>query len=92
MSTIEYINHKGINAALLSFDMDKAFDRCYIPYVSRILKPMNFSDKFIEIIKDMHSSITTRFILSKLTNPIKLTFSIRQGDAIAMFLYIVYME
>lgn len=92
LSSVEYVNQKQLPAAVLSFDMDKAFDRCYIPYVCKVLKHMNFSDTFIETIKDMHSGISTRFILSKLTNEILLTFSIRQGDAIAMFLYIIYME
>ena len=92
LSTIEYVKQKQIPAALLSFDMDKAFDRCYIPYVCRVLKHMNLSDSFINIIQDMHAGISTQFILARLTDPISLTFSIRQGDAIAMLLYIVYME
>ena len=92
LSTIEYINQKGMSAALLSFDMDKAFDRCFIPYVCEVLRKMNFSEKFINIIQDMHSGISTRFILHALTDPIWLTFSIRQGDPLAMLLYIIYME
>ena len=63
LSTIEYVKQKQIPAALLSFDMDKAFDRCYIPYVCRVLKHMNLSDSFINIIQDMHAGISTQFIL-----------------------------
>ena len=92
LSSIEYINQKGLSAAILSFDMDKAFDRCYIPYVCKVLKHMNFSEFFIDIIKDMHADVSTRFIMTKLSDPISLTFSIRQGDPIAMMLYIIYME
>ena len=40
----------------------------------------------------MHVGSTTRFILHNLTQSIMLTFSIRQGDPLAMMLYIVYME
>ena len=92
LSTIEYINQKELSAALLSFDMSKAFDRCFIPYVCKVLEKMNFSAKFISLIKDMHSGISTRFILNGLTAAIYLTFSIRQGDPIAMLLYLIYME
>ena len=92
ISTIEYVNQKQLSAALLSFDMDKAFDRAYIPYICRVLRKMNFSQQFIQQILDMHTGITTRFIMNKLTAEIRLTFSIRQGDPIAMLLYIFYME
>ena len=44
-----------MSAALLSFDIDKAFDRCYIPFVCPVLKHMNVSDNFIDQIKDMHA-------------------------------------
>ena len=92
MSTMEYVDRKKLSAALVSFDMDKAFDRCYIPYVCKVLRAMNFPESLVDIIRDMHHSITTRFILNGLTNPIDLLFSIRQGDPLAMFLYIVFME
>ena len=91
-STIEYINQKKLSAALLSFDMDKAFDRCYVPYVLRVMRHMNFSENFIALVKDMHEGATTRFIMHGLTQEVSLTFSIRQGDPFAMLMYIIYME
>ena len=92
LATIEFINQKNLKGALLSFDMEKAFDRCYIPYICKVLQKMNFSDHFIDQIKDMHHNTTTRFILNSLTCPLEVTFSIRQGDPISMLLYIIYME
>ena len=68
LSTIEFINQKGMSAALLSFDMDKAFDRCFNLYVCEVLRKMNFSEKFINIIQDMHSGISTCSILHALTD------------------------
>ena len=55
LSTIEYVDNKDMSAALLSFDIDKAFDRCYTPFVCPVLKHMNVSDNFIDQIKDMHA-------------------------------------
>ena len=40
----------------------------------------------------LHHGAKTRFILGNLTEDIDLTFSIRQGDPLAMLLYIVYIE
>ena len=57
-----------------------------------MLKRMNFSQQFIQQILDMHTGVTTRCIMNKLTAEVSLTFSIRQGDPIAMLLYIFYME
>ena len=40
----------------------------------------------------LHEGARTRFIISGLTRFIRLLFSIRQGDPIAMLLYILYIE
>ena len=40
----------------------------------------------------LHEGARTRFIISGLTRFIRLLFSIRQGDPIAMLLYIIYIE
>ena len=40
----------------------------------------------------LHEGARTRFIVSGLNRAIELLFSIRQGDPIAMLLYILYIE
>ena len=40
----------------------------------------------------MHKDARTRFILSSLSRAFLVNFSIRQGDPIAMILYIIYVE
>ena len=92
ISTIEYVNQEKKSAAIASFDMDHAFDRAFIPYILKVLKHMNFGDKFIRLMKDTHHNITTRLILNSLTDEIRLTFSFRQGDPISMILYLIYVE
>ena len=92
ISSVEYARKKRLPAAIASYDMDHAFDRAYIPYIVEVLKFMNFGDKFIRIIIDSHSDITTRLILNGLTEPVKLLFSFRQGDPISMLLYLIYIE
>ena len=64
----------------------------HIPYIVKVLEQMNFGQKFIRLIIDTHKDITTQLILNGLTEAIALTFSFRQGDAISMILYLIYVE
>ena len=40
----------------------------------------------------LHFKATTRHILTRLASVIELLFSIRQGDPLAMILYVIYIE
>ena len=40
----------------------------------------------------LHDGSNTRFLLNFLTDPIRVLFSIRQGDPLSMLLYIIYIE
>ena len=54
---------------------------------------MNLSSELCSWIAMMHHGAQTRFILGGgLSEIISLTFSIRQGDPLAMLLYIIYIE
>ena len=92
ISSVEYVHYKNLSAAIASFDMDHAFDRAFIPYIVQVLRHMKFGEKFIRIIIDSHTNITTRFILNGLTEAVNLLFSFRQGDPISMMLYLIYIE
>ena len=56
------------------------------------MKKMNFGEMFTEWILMLHEGASTRLILTRLTRAIQLMFSIRQGDPLAMLLYILYIE
>ena len=40
----------------------------------------------------LHDGARTKFILDFLTQDIAVSFSIRQGDPLSMFLYVIYIE
>ena len=61
-------------------------------FLIKVMKKMNFGDLFTDWIAMLHKGAKTRFILSGLTRAIEVLFSIRQGDPLAMLLYIVYIE
>ena len=63
-----------------------------LDFLVKVMKKMNFGDLFTDWISMMHRGAKTRFILNGLTRAIEVLFSIRQGDPLAMLLYILYIE
>ena len=92
LSCIQYIKQKKLGASLISLDFFKAYDRVLIDFLILVMKEMNFSDKFCNWIKMLHRGAKTKCILQWLTDAINVSFSIRQGDPIAMLLFIIYIE
>ena len=92
ISSIDYVNAHKIVAFLATFDMFKAYDRVLLDYLVRVMEAMLFPAKFISWIRMLHHGATTCFLLNFLSNPIRVLFSIRQGDPLSMLLYIIYIE
>ena len=63
-----------------------------LDFLVRLMKKMNFGDLFTSWIYMLHEGARTRFILTSLTRAIEVVFSIRQGDPLAMILYIIFVE
>ena len=77
---------------MVSLDFFKAYDRVLLDFLIKVMKKMNFGDVFTSWISMLHEGARTRFILTSLSRAIEVIFSIRQGDPLAMLLYIVYIE
>ena len=105
LSSIQYIEERvkyseylgyasGVagGGVLVSYDLFKAYDRVYIPYLVKVMKTMGFGQKFVDWIIMLHEGANTRFILNSLTKPVDILISVRQGDPIAMVLFIIYVE
>ena len=92
MSSIFYVNKKRQQGCLLSLDFYKAYDRVFLEYLLKVMERMKFSEQFRDWIRMLHHGAQTRFILNRLSEAIDIDFSIRQGDPIAMLLYILYAE
>ena len=72
--------------------MFKAYDRVMLDYLVKVMAAMKFPAVFIQWIEMLHEGATTSFLLNFLTKPMKVLFSIRQGDPLSMLLYIIYIE
>ena len=92
LSVVQYIEKYGGKAAVVSYDLFKAFDRVNLDFLYKVMEAMHFPKLFIQWIQMVHSGSTTSFLLSFLTKSIKLLISLRQGDPIAMPLFIIFME
>ena len=92
LSCIQYIKQKKLGACLISLDFFKAYDRVLVDFLILVMQKMNFSAKFCDWIRMLHKGAKTRCILQWLTDTINVSFSIRQGDPLAMLLYIIYIE
>ena len=92
LSSILYINNHRKKACILSYDFFKAYDRVFLPYLHKVMLKMKFSKTFCDWIMMMHDGASTCFILEQLSEEVQLSFSIRQGDPLAMILYIIYIE
>merc|ERR1711872_651088 len=92
LSGILNVKQRKSEACLITLDFFKAYDRVLLDFLIKVMKRMNFSDKFTDWIRMLHDGASTRMILTRLTRAIQLRFSIRQGDPLAMLLYILYVE
>ena len=92
ISSILEVKQKDSQACLVSLDFFKAYDRVLLDFLVRVMKKMNFGDVFTAWISMLHEGARTRFILTSLSRAIEVIFSIRQGDPLAMLLYIIHIE
>ena len=92
LSSLFYIENKKQSACIFSLDFFKAYDGVFLPYLIKVMERMNLGKLFISWIQMLHEGAKTRFILNNLTQAIEVSFSFRQGDPLAMLLFINYIE
>jgi hypothetical protein len=73
-------------------DFYHAYDRVCLAYVDRVLAAMGFGDTFRGVVATLHRGATASFLLHRITPAVPITFSMRQGDPIAMLLYNIQLQ
>ena len=90
---INYIQKENYDAALISFDQEKAFDRVEHNFIIKALEKYDFPENFIKWIKILYSNIKSKIIINgKFTEEIFITRSVRQGCPLSMFIYAIILE
>ena len=60
--------------------------------IKKVTEALKFPEVFIHWILLLHEDIGTKLLLNFITDPINVTFSVRQRDPIVMLLFILYIE
>ncbi len=90
---IGYIKEKENNAYVISLDFEKAFDRVEHGFLFSVLKKFGFGENFIKWIVILYTDILTEVKCNGfLTQPFKVSRSIRQGCPLSALLYSLVAE
>ena len=93
IATVDYVNKMKKPAFIASYDMVKAYDRASVRFLLLVMERMEFPEVFRRWIRMLHENATTCLVLpTGLSRAIKVMFSFRQGDPLAMNLYILQQE
>jgi len=92
LSTVEFLQRSKQPGFLVSLDFFHAYDRVSLVWVDRVLEAMGFGQGLRRWIKTLHKGALATFMLHNLTRDLEILFSIRQGDPLAMILYIIQLE
>ena len=90
---IQYIEENNLNAAFISLDNEKAFDRLEQNFMIKVLEKYNFPQEYITWIKIIYSNIKAKILVNgTFTESIDISRSVRQGCPLSMPLYILSLE
>jgi Reverse transcriptase (RNA-dependent DNA polymerase) len=92
LSAVEYLHQKQIPGYVISLDFFHAYDRVDLAWVDRVLAAYGFGRMWRRWIRLLHADASDRFMLHTLSQPLAITFSLRQGDPLAMLLYIIQLH
>lgn len=87
------LQHKKRKALLVSFDMEKAFDRVEPRFLYNTLRKMNLNAGFVSFLEKVRDvSFSKVLINGTLSREVKIERSVRQGDPLSMHLFVLYIE
>ena len=90
---LDCVKAKNLNAAFISLDNEKAFDRLEHNYMFKVLEKINFPNRYIRWINIICNDINSKVMVNgKLTEKIHIERSVRQGCPISMMLYVLCLE
>jgi hypothetical protein len=91
-TTVECVRQSKRKAFFLNLDFYHAYDRTSLAYVDRVLAATGFGDIFRGVVATLYKGATASFLLHCVTPAESITFSIRQGDPMAMLLYNIQLK
>lgn len=87
------LKHLRKSALLVSFDFDHAFDRVSHSFLSQTMERMNFNPNFVRLLATMWGQSYSKILINgHLTQEFKINRSVRQGDPLSMYLFVLYLQ
>ena len=87
------MKRKKIKGLLVGVDARKAFDSVDHEYMQEVLKSYGFGPKFINWVKILNKNLTAEILVNGYTTEkINIEQSVKQGDALSCFLFILCMD
>jgi len=92
LSTAEELRRRREPGFLLNLDLFHAYDRVCLPFLDKVMDKMNFGQQFRSWVATLHKGATATFLLHRHSRPVPILFSVRQGDPLAMLLFLIQIE
>ena len=92
LSTAEELRRRREPGFLLNIDLFHAYDRVCMPFLDKVLARLGFGGQFRSWVATLHSGASATFLLGRHSKPLSILFSVRQGDPLAMLLFIIQIE
>lgn len=92
LSMVEASHQEKRPGFIFNLDFYHAYDRVCLPFVDKVLEAMGFGEAFRRMVRTLHNKITASFLLHRVSRPIPVTFSVRQGDPMAMLFHNIQLE
>ena len=90
---IASLRHHRRAGKLVSFDLDHAFDRVRHSFLFRTMRSLGFNDRLVTLLSQIAQRSSSRLLVNgHLSRPIEIQRSVRQGDPLAMYMFVVYLH
>lgn len=78
---------------MVSFDLERAFDRVEDSFLIKTMQKMRINERFINLIGLIRQTSFSRILINgRLSTEIQIKRSVRQGDPLSMHLFVLYLE
>lgn len=87
------LKHRRRSSLLVSFDFDHAFDRVSHQFLRETMTKMNFNPQLVELLSAIWNQSFSKILVNgRLTQQFKIERSVRQGDPLSMYLFVIYLQ
>jgi hypothetical protein len=92
LSGVEYLHHRRAPGYVINLDFFHAYDRVDLRWVDKVLEAFGFGPTWRRWVGLLHTAASVAFMLHSLSPALIITFSLRQGDPLAMLLFVIHIQ